>query len=78
MYLMGTWWVECGGDQKTVTIPRKRQAGSMRELSAPAARIHKLLVWRGQKDQLLTDAREFVITAPQTPAGTTAVHFTMK
>lgn len=47
MYLMGTWWVECGGDQKTVTIPRKRRTGSMTELSAPAARIHKLLVWRG-------------------------------
>lgn len=30
----------------------------------------------GQKDQLLTDAGAFVITGPQTPAGSTAVHFT--
>lgn len=41
MYVMGTWWVECGRDQKTVTIPRKRQTGSVTELSAPVAHIHR-------------------------------------
>lgn len=41
MYLMGTWWVECRGDQKTVTIARKRQTGSMTELSGPVAHIHR-------------------------------------
>lgn len=30
----------------------------------------------GQKDQLLNDAGAFVITIPQTLAGSTAVHFT--